>query len=121
MQAGILAAQIVGLERLDGLDGGSADKVGLLRDAGQCLEGVDQGTGRRAQQGAGLAGDHSAVRQLNGSCRRAAGGLAAGMSLLFHVALAHGQVRLIHQQFQLVALGLSCTVPVIFCSHRHLK
>ena len=28
------------------------------------------------------------------------------MSLLFHFALAHGQVGLIHQQFQLVALGL---------------
>lgn len=45
VQTGVLAAQIVGLERLDGLDGGSADQVGLLRDAGQCLEGIDQGAG----------------------------------------------------------------------------
>ena len=39
MQARVLAAQIVGLERLDGLDGGSADKVGLLRDAGHFCMG----------------------------------------------------------------------------------
>ncbi len=44
--------------------------------------------------------------QLNGGSRCAAGGLAAGVSLLFHFALAHGQPGLIHQQFQLVALAL---------------
>ena len=76
------------------------------RDARQILERIDQGACGSTQQRAGLAGDHGAVAQLNGSCRRAAGGLAAGMSLLFHSTAAHIQARLIHQQFQLVALAL---------------
>ena len=106
MQAGILAAQIVGLEGLDGLNGSRTHKVGLLRDTGQHLESIHQSRCCCTQQRTGLAGNNGAVRQLNGGSRGPAGALAAGMSLLFHFALAHGQVGLIHQQFQLVALGL---------------
>ena len=106
MQTGILAAQIVGLEGLDRLDGSGADQIRLLRDARQMLERVDQGTCGSAQQRAGLAGDDGAVAQLNGSSRCAAGGFAAGVRLLFNFPCAHGQPGLIHQQFQLVALAL---------------
>ena len=35
VQTGVLAAQIVGLEGLDGLDGGGRNEVKLLVDAGQ--------------------------------------------------------------------------------------
>ena len=69
MQTGVLATQIVGLEGLDGLDGSGADQIRLLRDARQILERVDQGACGSAQQRAGLAGDDSAVAQLNGSSR----------------------------------------------------
>ena len=84
MQTGVLATQIVGLEGLDRLDGGGADQIRLLRDARQILERIDQGACGSTQQRAGLAGDDSAVAQFNGSSRCAAGGLAAGVCLLFH-------------------------------------
>ena len=50
VQAGIPAAEVVGLEGLDGLDGAGGDQVDLMVDAGQLLEGVEQGRGGRAQQ-----------------------------------------------------------------------
>ncbi len=121
MQTGVLATQIVGLEGLDRLNGSRAHKVGLLRDTGQHLESIHQSRCCCTQQ-RGPVWPVMTVPSL--SSMAAAGAppvaLAAGVCLLFHFALAHGQVGLIHQQFQLVALGL-LTVPVIFCSHRHLK
>ena len=83
MQTGVFAAQIVGLEGLDRLDGSGADQIRLLRDARQILERIDQGACGSAQQRAGLAGDDGAVAQLNGSSRCAAGSLAAGVRLLW--------------------------------------
>ena len=66
VQPGVLATQIVGFQGLDGLDGGGGDQIDFLINAGQLLQRVEQGRGRRTQQGAGLAGDHGAVRQLDG-------------------------------------------------------
>ena len=66
VQTGVLAAQIVGLEGLDGLDGGGRNEVKLLVDAGQLFQRVEQSGGSGTQQGAGLAGDNGAVRQLDG-------------------------------------------------------
>lgn len=66
MQAGIPAAEVVGLEGLDGLDGAGGDQVDLMVDAGQLLEGIEQGRRGCAQQGTVLAGDDGAVRQLDG-------------------------------------------------------
>ena len=68
VQAGVLAAQIIGFQGLDGLNGAAGDEVFFLVDAGQLLEGIQQGRGSSTQQRAGLAGDNGTVRQLN-SCR----------------------------------------------------
>ena len=73
VQAGVLAAQIVGLEGLDGLDGGGRNEVELLVDAGQLFQRVEQSGGSGTQQGAGLAGDNGTVRQLNGGSGGTAG------------------------------------------------
>ena len=51
VQTGVLAAQIVGLEGLDGLDGGSRNEVKLLVDAGQFFQRVEQSGGSGTQQG----------------------------------------------------------------------
>ena len=98
VQAGVVAAEVVGLEGLDRLDGTGGDKVGLLIDAGQLLKGVQEGRGGRAQQGAGLAGDDGAVRKLDGGGGCAVGALGHSMGLLLHRALADGQTGLIQQQ-----------------------
>ena len=45
MQAGVLAAQIIGFQGLDGLNGAAGDEVFFLVDAGQLLEGIEQGRG----------------------------------------------------------------------------
>ena len=82
VQAGIPAAEVVGLEGLDGLDGAGGDQVDLMVDAGQLLEGVEQGRRGCAQQGTVLAGDDSAVRQLDGGSGCAAGALGHGVSSL---------------------------------------
>ena len=42
VQAGVAAAEVVGLEGLDRLDGAGGDEVDLLIDAGQLLEGVQE-------------------------------------------------------------------------------
>ena len=73
VQAGIPAAKVVGLEGLDGLDGGGRNEVKLLVDAGQLLEGIQQGRGSSTQQRAGLAGDNGTVRQLDGGSGSTAG------------------------------------------------
>ena len=57
MQAGVLAAQIIGFQGLDGLNGAAGDEVFFLVDAGQLLEGIQQGRGSSTQQRAGLAGE----------------------------------------------------------------
>ena len=62
MQAGVLAAQIIGFQGLDRLNGAAGDEVFFLVDAGQLLEGIQQGRGSSTQQRAGLAGDNGTVR-----------------------------------------------------------
>ena len=111
VQAGVLAAQIVGLEGLDGLDGGGRNEVKLLVDTGQLFQRVEQSGGSGTQQGAGLAGDNGAVRQLNGGSGGTAGLFRDCMGGLLHRAAALGQSGLIHQQLQLVDLALDlCAV-----------
>ena len=81
MQAGVLAAQIIGLEGLDRLDGGRRDEVHFLVDAGQFFQRIEQRRGGCTQQRAGLAGDDGAVRQLDGGGRCPAGLLREGVRL----------------------------------------
>ena len=111
MQAGVLAAQIIGLEGLDRLDGGRRDKIHFLVDAGQLLQRIEQRRGGCTQQRAGLAGDDGAIRQLDGGGRCPAGLLRDGVSGLLHGAAAQRKACLVHQKFQLVDLALDlCAV-----------
>ena len=84
VQAGVLAAQIVGLEGLDGLDGGGRNEVKLLVDTGQLFQRVEQSGGSGTQQGAGLAGDNGTVRQLDGGSGSTAGLLRDSVRLLLY-------------------------------------
>ena len=69
VQAGIPAAEVVGLEGLDGLDGAGGDQVDLMVDAGQLLEGVS-----RAEEAAPSRGPFLPVTTVpSGSSMAAAG------------------------------------------------
>ena len=69
VEAGIVAAQMADLHRLDGLDGRPGDEMGLLADARQRLQGVEQSGGGRPHELAGLSGDDAPVGQLDGGGR----------------------------------------------------
>ena len=91
MEPGVDGAQVVDLHGLDGLDGLPGDEVVLVINARQALEGVEQGGGGGAHQVGGLAGDHLAAGQLNGS-----GGVAGLLGHLGgggHHTMAGAQLR----------------------------
>ena len=113
VQAGIPAAEVVGLEGLDGLDGAGGDQVDLMVDAGQLLESIEQSGRGCAQQGTVLAGDDGAVRQLDGGSGCAAGALGHGVSLLFHGTVADSQTGLIQQQLQLEDLTVHVLADLV--------
>ena len=101
VQTGVLAAQVLNLHLLDGLNGLSGDHVHLIPQPGQLLQRVEQGGGGGAHELGGLAGDDGAVGQLDGG-----GGLSRllgpGLSGGHHGAVGGGHPGLLHQQLQLV-------------------
>ena len=65
MQPRVAAAQSLGLELLDRLDGGRGQQVDAVIDPGQDLEGVEQHRRGAAQQGRGLTRHDAPVGQLD--------------------------------------------------------
>ena len=103
MQAWVLAVQQLGLEVADGVDGLVADDVGLLGDACQVLEGVEQKRRGGAEARGGAAADDLAVGQHQG-----AGWLAGGLLLGEGRRADGGEVGrdagLLHEHLQLAYL-----------------
>ena len=97
VQPGVVAAQIPGLEDLDGLQGRGGDQFLLRIDAGAFLDGVHQGGGRGAEQGGGPAGDQTAVPQFDGAGRMS-GQLLAGQGRGIYLALLRLETGLLEQQ-----------------------
>ena len=71
MQAWILGTQVLGLERLNRLDGLGRQQVDIVIDTCQVLQCIEQHRRRASQQGRGAAGDHGAVVQLHSRGRLA--------------------------------------------------
>ena len=65
VQPGVMIAQIMAFQFLNGADHGGGNEGRFLFDAAQRLEGVKQHGGGGAQQGGGFAGDDSPVGQLD--------------------------------------------------------
>ena len=65
VQPWVAAAQSLGLELLDRLDGGWGQQVDAVIDPGQDLEGVEQHRRGAAQQGRGLTRHDAPVGQLD--------------------------------------------------------
>ena len=120
VEAGILAAEIGGLQLLDRLNGPGRHQLDFLVDARQLFQGVEQGRGSGAQQGTGLAGDDGAVRQLDGGGGQAAGLFGAGVSHLFHRPAAHRQACLVDQQLQLEAVVLGGAAHFLVAQALHV-
>ena len=101
MQAGVLRAEVLDLQGLNGLNGGLGHQMdALTAGVGQVLQGVEQSGGGTAHQFRGLPVHNGAVMELDGH-----GGLAGllGQSQSAGDGGAHlvGGPSLTHQQFQL--------------------
>ena len=97
MQARVAASQPLGLELLDGFNGGRGQQVDVIIDPGQELESVEQHRRGAPQQGGGLARHDAPVGQLDRRGRLAGGlshlqrGPHDGAVLLAHPHLGHEQ------------------------------
>ena len=105
VQAGVVVAETLDLELLDRLDDELRQDVQVVRQTGERLERGEQGCGRGAEQGSGLAGDDGAVGQLDGG-RRRTGLICAPECGGGDRTVRSGYVRLIHQQLELAHAAL---------------
>ena len=71
VEARVVVAQIIALQRLNGLDDVRGNQVHALVNAAESLERIQQQCGGRAEQIARFAGDDLAIGQLQRSGRRA--------------------------------------------------
>ena len=103
VETGVVAAQILHLQLLDGLDGMGRDHMLLMVDAGQLLQGVQKQSGGGAQEIRGFAGDNPAVLQFHGG-GGGSGGFGPIQGSVYHPAVVGGGVGLLHQQLDLESL-----------------
>ena len=102
MQTGVLRAQILDFQGLDGLDGRLSHQMhALSAGVGQILQGVEQGGGGAAHKFGGLAVHQRAVVELDGH-GGFAGGLGQGIGPVDGGAQLVGGAGLAHEQLQLI-------------------
>ena len=101
VQARVVPAQVVHLQRLDGLYHLLGDELDIVPDAGEVLGRVEKQGGRCAQEVGSLGGNDGAVGKLDGRARH----IDLGSALLGrhgHAAVVGGDLGLLHEQLDLV-------------------
>ncbi len=104
VHAGVVTAQMLHLEVLDGLNDRRGDEIDLVGDAREVFEGIEECRRGRAEELGGLARDHVPVGELDGH-GGASGALGYGAGGAHHGAVGLVEPRLVHEELDLLHLG----------------